>query len=116
MQRSYMAGRGRMRMLSILVTLLLAGCTRGMANKNSELRAASALFTEFETVFYSKTDLISSSGAYKQLSREDTGFLRLPFVDLQMGLDTLGGHASADILKNGSAILVGTKNYRPPIG
>jgi hypothetical protein len=111
-----MAGTGRMRMLPILATLLLAGCTRGMTTKNSELRAASALFTEFETVFYSKPELISSSGAYKPLSKQDAGFLRLPFVDLQMGLDTLGGHASADILKNSSAILVGTKNYRPPIG
>jgi hypothetical protein len=87
-----------------------------MANENRELRAASALFDEFETVFYSKADLVSGSGAYKQLSKQDAGFLRLPFVNLLRGLDTLGGHASADIFKSDKAILVGTKNYRPPAG
>lgn len=107
---------GRMRTIPTLLVLVFAGCTKGMADPKNELRAASALFGEFETVFHSKADLASGSGPYKQLLKQDADTLRVPFADLLGGLDSLGKPASAEILRSGEAVLVGAKDFRPPTG
>lgn len=106
----------------ILVVLLFWGCAEwGMAattanRTNDEKRAAGALFGQFETVFYSKPGLLSGSGTYKHLSKQDSGWLRFPFAYLLNGLDSLGKPTSAEILANAEAILVGAKDFRPPKG
>lgn len=100
----------------VLVALLLSGWTRGMRRENGEMRAASALFGEFETVFYSKVGLVSGSGAYKQLSEQDADTLRVPFAELLGGLGSLGKSASEEIVSGGEAVLVGAKDFHAPTG
>lgn len=109
-----MSNMGPKRMISLLLILLVSGCTRSMDPTSDETRAPSVLLTEFETVFYSKADLVAGSGAYKQLSKQDADMLRVPFADLVGGLRSLGSSASTDILARGEAILVGAMDFRPP--
>ena len=69
----------------MLVAFLLSGCTRSAAGSTEQQRAASALFDQYEIVFYAKSDLLSGSGGYKQLSQQGTNALRVPFANLLQG-------------------------------
>lgn len=99
-----------------LLAFLSSGCTRHVANAADQQRASSAMFDQFETVFYAKSDFLSGSGGYKGLSQQDANILRGPFADLLQGLDVLGKPASDEILRNTDAVLVGAKDFRPPAG
>jgi hypothetical protein len=111
-----MSSMGRTPVLPLLAALLVCGCSRRMGVTSNGARAASVLFAEFETVFYSKADLVDGSGAYRQLSKQDADTLRVPFADFVGGLDSLRNSAPSDILSNGEAVLVGAKDFRPPAG
>lgn len=100
----------------MLVAFLLSGCTRSAAGSTEQQRAASALFDQYETVFYAKSDLLSGSGGYKQLSQQGANALRVPFANLLQGLDPLGKQVSADIFDSADAALVGAKDFRAPSG
>ena len=100
----------------MLIAFLLSGCTRSVAGSIEQQRAASALFDQYETVFYAKSDLLSGSGGYKQLSQQGANALRVPFANLLQGLDPLGKQVSADIFENADAALVGAKDFRAPSG
>lgn len=82
----------------------------------NEQRAAGALFGQFETVLYSKPALLSGTGAYRRLSKQDADSLRHPFAYLRKGLDFLGKPSSAEVLADAEAVLVGTKDFRSPKG
>jgi hypothetical protein len=97
----------------LLLVLLYSGWARSSASQSS---AASALFQQFETVFYSKADLLLGSGSYGDLSKTDANALRVPFAYLLGALDSLGKGTSADVLANTEAVLVGAKDFRPPAG
>ena len=105
-----------MRIAAIAVALLTVGCGRNVAETIDQSRAASSLFEEFETVFYSKAELLSGFDAYRQLSKLEVTNLRFPFAYLQGALDSLDRPASADVLANSDAILVGAKDFLPPAG
>jgi hypothetical protein len=74
--------------------------------------AASALFGGFETVFYSKADLLLGPSS-KHRAAVAAG---VPFAYLQGALDSLGNNVSAGILASAEAVLVGAKDFRPPSG
>jgi hypothetical protein len=103
------------RRIMILFAVLLSGSTWAVANSDQS-QAASALFSEFETVFYAKADFLLTSGGYKGLSEERADSLRVPFADLQGALDSLGTSISGAILHNSEAVLVGAKDFRSPAG
>src|SRR5205823_5215043 len=100
----------------MLIAFLLSGCTKSAANSTEQQRAASTLFDQYETVFYAKGDLLSASGGYKRLSKQDTNTVTAPFGYLLGGFDPLGKKVSAEILGNADAALVGVKDFRPPAG
>jgi len=79
-------------------------------------QVASALMTDSETVFYTRADLISSSGAYKGLPKRAADGLRVPFGLLLAGLDSLGKDSSGRLLPNVDAAWVGARDFRAPAG
>lgn len=97
-----------------LLCICLAGCSGGVQGSNAKLRAASVLFDEFETIFYS--DASSLSARYNQLPGQAASFLRIPFAYLTGGLDSLGGRAAEGILAAADGVLVGAKDFRAPTG
>lgn len=99
----------------ILFAVLFSGCTRAVPNSNQP-QVASALFSEFETVFYARADLVAGSGGYKQLSEQSANSLRVPFADLLGALDPLGKQVPAEVFGDADAVLVGAKDFRPPAG
>ena len=111
-----MSNIGRVCSISLLLVLLKPGYAQTMDEPNKEARAASILFAQFETVFYSKADLVGGSGALKQLSKLDADTLRVPFADLIGGLNSLGNSASTEIVGKGEAVLIGAKDFHPPTG
>jgi hypothetical protein len=100
----------------IIVGFLLSGFTKSVADTIKQQRAAAALFDQYETVFYARGDLLSTSGGYKRLSKHDANAMRAPFADLLQALDPLGKVDSVEILRNTDAALVGAKDFRPPGG
>lgn len=99
--------------MPVLLVLLSVACRAGDTNVQ---QATSALVTSFETVFYTKADLISSSGAYKGLSKRAADSLRVPFGFLATGIDSLGKNNLANLLSNVDAAWVGAKDFRAPAG
>ena len=100
----------------IILAVMVLGCDRSVAQTVQESRAASALFGDFETVFYSKSHLLSSPHAYKQLSKLEARNLRFPFAYVQGALDSLESPASDAVLASSDSILLGAKDFLPPAG
>lgn len=99
--------------LPILFAVLFLGGTGTMA-KSNQPQVASALFSEFETVFYVKADLLVGSSDLKGLAEQSANGLRVPFGDLLGALESLGKPVPDEIIGNASAVLVGAKDFRPP--
>lgn len=100
----------------ILLAVLLLGCGGSAADTSHESRAASALFGEFETVFYAKRDLSSGAGAFGQLSEKNAVELRAPFAYFLGAFYWMGKQVPAEILSNSAAVLMGAKDFQPPKG
>jgi hypothetical protein len=100
----------------IVLTILSLGCSRSAPDTSHEARAVSALFGEFETVFYAKRDLSSGAGAFGQLSEKNAEELRTPFAYFLGAFYWMGKQVPAEILSNSAAVLVGAKNFQPPKG
>jgi len=113
-----MSGQNRLRnVIALSVALLLLGSDRSSNEKKllpAATAAAALLGDRFETVFYADAGLLTSTGGYKQLSKQTAAGLRMPFADLLAALESLGPHASAEVLSKAEAILVGAKDFRPP--
>jgi hypothetical protein len=101
--------------IALLFVVLLSACTWAVASFNQP-QAASALFSEFESVFYAKADLVRGSVGYEGLSEQSANGLRVPFADLLGALDSLGKPVSDELLGAADAVLVGAKDFRPPAG
>jgi hypothetical protein len=99
----------------LLVSILIV-TGRDSATPDRERAAASVLFERFETVLYSKSDLLSAPQAYHQMSAQDTNYLRFPFAYLSKGLDSAGKQISAEMLESAIAVLVGARDFQPPKG
>jgi hypothetical protein len=106
----------RLCILAFLPWAVLISPGRSMADAKPESQAAAALFNQFETVFYLRSNLISGGAASPQLSARDSKYVRFPFAYLLQGLDSLGSHASDTILQKSEALLVGAKDFRSPAG
>lgn len=100
----------------MLIASLLLGCAKSTAKAIEQQRAASILFDQFETVFYAKADLLSSSSGYKQLSQQDANLLRVPFADLLQALQPLGKQVFIELFSNVDFTLVGAKDFHAPEG
>lgn len=111
-----MKGLNRVPQVFAMLAMLFFGCGRCLAGASQELRAASALFERFETVFYAEGNFLSSGGPYKGLSKQDTNALRMPFAFFIGDLAPLGKEISAAILENAKAVLVGARGFRAPVG
>ena len=108
--------RRRLCTLIFLLGVVLIAPEQCRADAKRESRAAAILFDQFETVFYSKSNLLSGSPARPQLLTRDAKYMRFPFAYLLQGLDSLGSHASDTFLQKSEAVLVGAKDFRPPAG
>lgn len=104
-----------LRLFALLVVLLF-GPGQGMANTNSDRRAAAALFQSFESVLYAEGRLLAGSGGYRGLTEQDADRLRAPFVYLPVGLEALGKRAAGDALESAQAVLLGAREFRSPKG
>ena len=93
---------------AVLVFLALTVLTQTQADagRGNDSRAAAAMLNQYETVFYTNTDLSSHFSSFKGLSRQTAGALSIPFGDLIYGLDLLDPHASADMLAKSEAVLI----------
>jgi hypothetical protein len=88
------------------------------AQSESELRAESVLLKNFETVVYTKTELIAPVMAFGTKGEdipadvsESTASLTAPFFELINGLRALDPSVEKDIERNYGAILVGARDF-----
>lgn len=109
----HMSRAVRIYSMPVLLLLLSAVCRAGDSRMK---QAASALVTNFETVFYTRADLISSAGSYRGLSKRAADSLRVPFGFLATAVDSLGKESLAMLLSNVNAAWVGAKDFRAPAG
>lgn len=109
-----MSGRMQFRRLVLPVALFFVACENGMAEMNRESRAASALFGNFETVFYAKSDVLA--GAYDHAAQNDSDEMLFPFSHLLRGLRSLNRNTSKEMLTSSDGVFVGAKEFRPPKG
>jgi hypothetical protein len=104
----------RLSMTAILLSFCLATRAGDAQGASAKLRATSALFGQFETIFC--TDAGALAAHYNQLPAHARSFLRIPFASLTNGLRLLGRHALREILTAGDHVLVGAKDFRAPAG
>jgi hypothetical protein len=100
----------------VMFTTMAFGCKDGTAFDSQKAKEVSALFDQFETIFYTSADLLTASRGYKQLQEQNARFLRYPFMHLRIGIEALGKSTSSEILRNADYILVGAKDFMPPGG
>jgi|WetSurMetagenome_2_1015567.scaffolds.fasta_scaffold119406_2 hypothetical protein len=103
--------------MPISIILIATCCSKKDSLTYSELRASIALLGEFETVVFSRPQLLFSSDSVKHLSKEyEANGLRWPFVYLWQGLDYMKKGSSVSVLANSTAVMVGAKDFMPPNG
>jgi hypothetical protein len=88
------------------------------AQTDSEVRAASILFQNFETVAYTKTDFLHHAEAHDRNFVANENALRLPFLELLGSLkaNVIAPNTTQDFEKYYPAVLVGSKNFVGPEG
>lgn len=121
----------RIRWIHYLAIIAVAFFSLGCANAatgtdtgteaGSRARAASVLFPQFESVVYATTDVLSRldspSGSTPNTGSNQLPIsLRLPFIQLLVGLHPLGPDALTTLNTNYSGVLVGAKGFKPPEG
>jgi hypothetical protein len=113
-----------------LLALLTLPTPISIAETPSDVRASRVLFGEFETVFYSKADLLAAvasyavaktdtrdlpkSNIYDSLSNGSLSILSLPFSFLADGLETVRKGNSVSVLKNSESVLIGARDFTAP--
>lgn len=105
------------RSMALCVVCSFIACGPSVARTaNTESRAASALYREFETVLYSKSQLLSDPGRLDHLSKLEASNLRYPFSYLEIALDSLPSQSSTSVLANSGSVLLGAKDFLSPKG
>jgi hypothetical protein len=103
--------------LMVYLALASSRCTAGAARGTPDRdRAAAALFARFETVFYSKADLVSGTGSRRLLPELVRDLLQRPYAELVGGLGELSKQEPAAMLGRAAWVLVGAKDFRSPVG
>jgi hypothetical protein len=102
----------------VLLVFLFSGSRGTKADMDSivQQRAASALFSEFETIFYAKGNTLSESYDSSRIPKNDLEVLRIPFTELRGALGSLGDGFVNDVLTAGDGFFVGAKDFAPPTG
>jgi hypothetical protein len=106
-------------MAALILVLVVSACSVprcGATERDVQLRAQSALLDRFETVFFAKSEILSTATANGQLYEGDSSRLRTPFAYLIRALNSLDNSASNEILRRSEAVLVGAKDFRAPAG
>jgi hypothetical protein len=105
-------------MAMVLAAVIVSARAQAAAapSPGAESRAVAAMFSQYETVFYTNTDLSSHFSEFKGLSRQNAASLSLPFAYLIGALDSLDPHASEEILGKTGMLLVGVRDFIPPEG
>jgi hypothetical protein len=107
-----MRGRSNGVLVVGFIAFFLFGNFNGRAQTPSEKNATALLFSRFETVVYTSTEIPSGFDA----PNSDEAILRYPFVELLAGLKTLDPNTVTDIERGYSPILVGAKDFVRPEG
>lgn len=105
---------GLLRAAMVVSAVWQLGCGQSTSKTPLELRAALALFAQFETVFSAQRALLSDADGYKGLTRIERSTLRSPFAFLQQALESLDKTASAAVFDSSEVVLVGAKDFMPP--
>jgi hypothetical protein len=88
----------------------------GHAQTSQEIRAASALFEQYETVAYARADLSAGSDTNGPLHVDSVVNLKLPFEELIAAIHILGPTTAADLRNGYGSVLMGAKDFVPPKG
>lgn len=107
---------GRVQKLLILTVVWGLGCRMSTAELNGRANAAAVLFRQYETVFYTASPLLARVVSQDGLNTSGNGVTRLPFLYFLGALQSLRANASAVILQNSEAVLLGAKGFIPPKG
>lgn len=94
-----------------LCIVLLAWFGDQASAGTNQTHAAAVLFEEFETVFHTTPALMSDSSV-----QSGGWYVSKPFGYLLVGLEAVEKQLPVKVLEDSEAILVGTKDYRLPIG
>jgi hypothetical protein len=101
--------------LLLLLATVFAGSEKAMAGTDQQLRAASALFSHFETVFFVAGSHLSED-SLDEPPREASNMVLSPLYELREAMKALAGNHAAGLLSGNDAILVGARDFLPPKG
>jgi hypothetical protein len=103
---------------AVCILMCVRGTPGASAQSESESRAESVLLERFETVVYTKTELIAPVMAFLTKGEdipadvsESMASLTAPFFELGNGLRVLGPNVEKDIERNYGTILVGARDF-----
>lgn len=103
------------------IVLCTLACPKCYTQTNSQIRVASLLSTQFETLVYTKSELLASAdeinrsaNASRLKMNEQT--LRLPFLELIGGLSALGPTTVNNLKRSYSGVFIGAKDFISPEG
>jgi hypothetical protein len=102
--------------LILISLLILASCSQIKPISEKATLAASALFEQFESVFFSDSRVLLDTGKFDALSPNEVNALRRPYTYLLGSVSMLGQEATEQMLESSEAVLVGAKDFRPPKG
>ena len=104
--------RKRWKQLAVatLLSFLLLAPTAAHAETIPETRAASVLFQQFETVAYTRSDLLYRYVVHDSSEVDSEEDLALPFLELLGGLKVLGPKAETDLKRSYGVVLGGAKD------
>jgi hypothetical protein len=104
----------KMMRINILLLLLSSTCF-GVASAD-EPTIAPVLEAQFETVLYSRSDLLSKSHEADGITNQKPANLLLPFVFLQVALNSTRTTAFSDLMGSSEGVFVGARDFRAPEG
>ncbi|HYL92337.1 MAG TPA: hypothetical protein VEW69_04195 [Alphaproteobacteria bacterium] len=102
--------------LVMVLAVMLMSVSGGAQTHTTDTSRAVAALGEFETIFYSKANLVFNSPVDPRIQGSGIDLLRLPFIYLWEGL----GQQSSDFLRevqgSSRAVVVGASDFRRPAG
>ena len=99
-----------------LILLVSLSALKSRAETSPEIRVASALFGQFETVAYAKTDFLFDRHAFAQSTGDPENKLRFPFIEFIGGVNTLNPTAASVLKANYQSVFAGARDFVSPQG
>lgn len=100
----------------IAIAFASFGCLTVHAETPTEIRAASVLFRQFETVAYTRMSFISGYTTHDSETPDSEGVMRFPFIGVIGGFQGLEPNIRIDLGKSYGSVLVGAKEFVGPHG